>query len=110
MLNWEKGKTEPPVEAMPGIIGFLGYDPFPKPKSLSERLLAVRRFKGWTIKEAARRLGVDEATWGAWERKETVLFRKHRELIGRLLGLSVEDIRSEMGTQRVPSHSKTPLT
>ena len=84
VLNWEKGKTEPPVEAMPGIKGFLGYNPFPKPKSLSDRLLAVRRFKGWTIKEAARRLGVDEATWGHWE-KTGIPWKRHQAIVRTFL-------------------------
>jgi len=29
VLNWEKGHTEPPIESMPAIIRFLGYDPLP---------------------------------------------------------------------------------
>jgi len=29
VLNWEKGHTEPPIEAVPAIVRFLGYDPFP---------------------------------------------------------------------------------
>lgn len=32
VLNWEKGKTEPPIAAMPAVLRFLGYDPFPPPK------------------------------------------------------------------------------
>jgi transcriptional regulator with XRE-family HTH domain len=62
VLHWEKGQTEPPIEAMPQILSFLGYDPFPEPRNLSQRLLAVRRANGWTIKEAARQLGADEGT------------------------------------------------
>ena len=84
VLNWEKGKTEAPIEAMPGIIWFLGYNPFPKPKSLSERLLAVRRVKGWTIREAARRLGVDEATWGQWE-KTGIPWKRHQAMVRTFL-------------------------
>ena len=84
VLNWEKGKTEPPVEAIRKIIGFLGHDPFPKPKSLSERLLAVRRVEGWTIREAARRLGVDEATWGQWE-KTGIPWKRHQARVGAFL-------------------------
>jgi len=77
ILNWEKGHTEPPIESMPAIIRFLGYDPFPEPKNLPERLLATRRAMGWTIKEAARQVGADEGTWGAWERGETGPKRRH---------------------------------
>ena len=60
VLNWEKDHTEPPIESMPTIIRFLGYDPFPEPKNIPERLLTKRRAMGWSIREAARRLGVDE--------------------------------------------------
>jgi transcriptional regulator with XRE-family HTH domain len=54
---------------MPAIIEFLGYRPFAEPMNLAERLTEVRRLMGWTIKEAARELGVDVCTWGEWERK-----------------------------------------
>ena len=58
----------PPMRLMPHILSFLGYDPFPKPQTLSERMRAVRRAMGWTIREAAHSLGVDETTWWTWER------------------------------------------
>jgi transcriptional regulator with XRE-family HTH domain len=67
VLNWEKNRTTHPTSSIPAILRFLGYDPFPAPRSLSERLLAVRRKMGWSIREAARQTGVDEGTWGAWE-------------------------------------------
>lgn len=67
VLNWEKNKAAPPIRAIPAIVRFLGYDPFPPPNSLAERLLAKRRQMGWSIKKAARQLGVDEGTWTAWE-------------------------------------------
>ena len=67
VFNWENGKTTPALESIPAIIGFLGYDPFPEAASLSDRLAAVRRANGWTIKQAAEQLGVDEGTWARWE-------------------------------------------
>lgn len=85
VLNWEKGHTDPPIESIPAIIRFLDYDPFPKPKSLAERLLAKRRAMGWSIKEAARQFGVDEGTWGAWERGKTIHLRVHRLQMARFL-------------------------
>src|SRR5579859_780503 len=77
VLNWERGKTVPPVGAIPGIIGFLGYNPFPQPTNLSERLLAIRRAMGWTIKEAAARLGVGEGTLGEWERTGRIPWKRY---------------------------------
>lgn len=72
VLNWEKGKTEPPTAAFRAILGFLGYDPFPPPRTLSERLLACRRTMGWSVRQAARHLGVHEDTWASWEAGTTV--------------------------------------
>jgi transcriptional regulator with XRE-family HTH domain len=72
VLNWEKGDTEPLIEAVPVILRFLGYNSFPEPRSLPERLLAKRRAMGWPIWKAAREIGVDEGTWGGWERGTTI--------------------------------------
>jgi len=58
------------VESIPAIIEFLGRDPFGNAASLSDRLAAARRTRGWTIKQAAEQLGVDEGTWGRWEKTE----------------------------------------
>lgn len=81
VLHWEKGQTEPPIESIPAIILFLGYDPFPEPTTLPERLLATRRAMGWSIKEAARELGVDEGTWAVWERERGSVIPKWRHLM-----------------------------
>ena len=66
ILNWEKGHTEPPIASIPAIANVLGYDPFPEPKTIPQRLLAKRREMGWSIKEAARVVGVDPGTWGKY--------------------------------------------
>ena len=85
VLNWERNKTVPPIQATPAILKFLGYDPFPQPKSLPEQLLAKRRIMGWSIKEAAREFGVDEGTWSAWESGATVPQGRYRALLDRFL-------------------------
>jgi transcriptional regulator with XRE-family HTH domain len=90
VLNWEKGNTEPPIESMPIIFGFLGYDPFPEPKTLPERMLAKRRAIGWSIKEAARQLGVDEGTWGAWESGATVPKGRNLMLVEAFLSQTLQ--------------------
>lgn len=92
VLHWEKGQTEPPVEAIPAILRFFGYDPFPKPESIPERLLAKRRAMGWSIKQAARHLGVDPGAWRDWERGGVILCRRHRHIVARFLGLLTADI------------------
>lgn len=76
LANWEKGKTAPVIIHMPGILQFLGYDPFPTPETLAERMLAKRRVMGWTIEEAARQFGVDEGTWSDWESTGHVPWRR----------------------------------
>lgn len=69
ILNWETGRTTPPIRHLPLIIEFLGYDPWPLPKSLAEQLQAKRRQLGLSRKRAARCLGVDEGTLVRWEER-----------------------------------------
>jgi transcriptional regulator with XRE-family HTH domain len=88
VINWEKDRTKSPVCHFPGIIVFLGYDPFPLPQSLSERMLAKRRAMGWSIAEAARQLGVDRSTWGAWERDGMVQWPRYQSLLEHFLAES----------------------
>ena len=106
VLNWEKGHTEPPIETVPAILRFLGYDPFPQPQNLPKRLLAKRRVMGWSIRQAARQLGVDPGTWSDWERGETILYRKHRVLVAQLVGLPVGEVDQEMGARWNRSHNE----
>jgi DNA-binding XRE family transcriptional regulator len=44
--HWETNTTTPAIRFVPRIITFLGYDPYPVPKSLQARLLAARRQQG----------------------------------------------------------------
>jgi transcriptional regulator with XRE-family HTH domain len=104
ILNWEKGHTEPPVEAMPALLQFLGYDPLPEPKTLPERLLAKRRAMGWSIREAARKLGVDPGAWRDWEQGRVILYRNHRVLVARLLGLPEGEVDQDMAARWIQSH------
>jgi len=92
VLNWEKGRTEPPVAAMPAIVKFLDYNPFPPPKTLAERLFVKRQEMGWSIKEAAKFVGVAPGTWANWERGRVVLYRRHHVLVAELLGLSIDGL------------------
>ena len=84
VFNWENGKTTPAVKSIPAIIEFLGYDPFPHPASLSDRLAAVRRAKGWTIKQAAGELGVDAGTWAQWE-KTGIPWKRYQAIVEKFL-------------------------
>lgn len=104
ILNWEKSHTKPPVEAVPALLQFLGYDPLPVPKTLPERLLAKRRTMGWSIREAARNLGVDPGAWRDWERGRVILYRKHRAMVARLLGVPEGEVDQDMEARRIRSH------
>ncbi len=65
---WEHDRTIPTARYCATIFGFLGYDPFPAPTTLRERLASKRRELGLSIKQAADLLEVDEGTFGRWER------------------------------------------
>lgn len=95
-MNWETGRFEPPIRWLPAVLCFLGYDPFSRPTTVGERLLCVRRRRGWSTSEAARQLGVDRTTWQDWEHGELILFRKHRTKVAMLLGLDQQGLNDEM--------------
>ena len=106
VFNWEKGRTDPAIEAMPAIIRFLGYDPSPAPRSLPERLLAKRRAMGWSIQNAAKTVAVDPGVWSDWERGGVILFRANRRQVARLLDLSVKEVDREMRSRWSDSHRR----
>ena len=106
ILNWEKGHTNPPIASIPAIKQFLGYDPFPQPKTLPQLLFAKRREMGWSIKEAAEAVGVDPCTWGNWEHGQVMLYRQHRVLVARLLSLSADELQKEMAVRWNRSHGR----
>ena len=101
--HWESGQTHPPIERIPAILSFLSYDPFPRPKSIPEWLLATRRARGWSIREAAAQLGVDPSTRGDWERGKVILFRTHRLMMTHLLGLPDGEVEHAMAAAWVRS-------
>ena len=85
LLKWEKGRTQPLVRYYPVIRSFLGYDPSPEPQTLPERMCAKRQQMGWTIRQAAEALGVDETTWGDWERGKPVKWPRSRRWLREFL-------------------------
>ena len=64
---WERDAREPEARRYPAIIAYLGEEPWLDPSGLGDRLLAERRRRGLSIKEAAHLLGVDEVTFWWWE-------------------------------------------
>jgi transcriptional regulator with XRE-family HTH domain len=67
LMWWERDARQPEVHRYPAIIAYLGEEPWPDPSGLGDRLLAERRRRGLSIKEAGDLLGVDEGTFGCWE-------------------------------------------
>jgi transcriptional regulator with XRE-family HTH domain len=70
--NWEVNASNPRVEYMPAIIGFLGYNPLPPANGWGEQLVRHRTTLGLSQKAAARRVGVDTGTLAQLERGERV--------------------------------------
>jgi DNA-binding XRE family transcriptional regulator len=66
VLDWENGK-QPTDRQYPTIILFLGFEPWPAPITLPEKLIAARRRRGLSAKRAACALTVDESTYAGWE-------------------------------------------
>jgi transcriptional regulator with XRE-family HTH domain len=71
-LLWEQDRAKPSARYYPAIFGFLGYDPLPAPIDLAGRIGRKRLELGLSIKNAAKLIGVDEGTFGRWERGEWV--------------------------------------
>jgi len=63
---------------------------------------------GWSIQKGAGVVSVDLGTWKYWERGQTVLYRRRRVLIARVLGLSVEALDEEMTKRWIRSHQREP--
>ncbi len=87
VMNWELGRTKTvPAGRMPQVIGYLGYNPEPKPEAVGAQLRWKRRSLGWTTEEAARRHSVDQGTWEAWEKLEGwPAYPRHRALLDQFL-------------------------
>lgn len=82
---WERDERAPYVHHYPGIIRCFGYEPWPEPVTLGEKLLAERRRQGLSIKRAAEIVGVDEGTFGRWESGDWTPQRRSLLMIGAFL-------------------------
>jgi transcriptional regulator with XRE-family HTH domain len=72
--NWERGHATPSLDFIPGILKFLGYNPFEKEAaSFGEKIKAYRRTLGLSQKALARRVGIDPTTLARWERGKGTL-------------------------------------
>jgi transcriptional regulator with XRE-family HTH domain len=87
VTNWELGNTEPEERFIPALIGFLGYNPLPAPKSLGEAVRRERLTRGWSVAALAARVGVDPTTVARLEADANGMARRPTEAVLRVLGL-----------------------
>lgn len=86
----ERDVFAPCVSQYPAIIAYLGYEPWPAPSTLGQRLLVERRRRGLSMVQIAELAGVDDGTWRRWERDKWKLRPQSAVELSRLLGCSVE--------------------
>ena len=89
LASWERDEWPPTIAIYPSLVRFLGYEPWPQPRTLAEALLAERRRRGLVLKQAAKQIGVDEGTLGSWERGEWKPTRLTAPAISAWLGIDV---------------------
>jgi len=90
LMWWERDQREPIVSLYPGILAFLGYEPWPEPQSLRDALLAERRRRGINLAQAAELVGVDEGTWRRWETGEWKPMSRAAGVLSELLGYPIK--------------------
>jgi transcriptional regulator with XRE-family HTH domain len=106
LLHWETGKKLPLPRMLGQLTSFLGYDPFPAPATIPERLFNERQKRGWSIRAAARQVGVDPGTWGDWERGGLIFYLSHRTKLAQFLGLDLQRLDEEMRTRWNKKHRR----
>jgi DNA-binding XRE family transcriptional regulator len=68
IMHWETGRYPPQLQFYPGIIKFLGYNPFAvDAKKLGGRIKNYRIEHGLSHKKMGKVVGVDGATISTWE-------------------------------------------
>ncbi len=80
ITGWERG-VQPEPSYYPAIISFLGYEPWAQPRSIRDHLRASRLRRGWSAKQAARELLLDEGTYARAERGEELSPRIGKRLL-----------------------------
>jgi DNA-binding transcriptional regulator YiaG len=97
--TWENHHFTPKVRFVPGIVEFLGYDPFgPAPTAFPAQMKAARVAAGLTRRQMVARLQVHPSTVAKWERGEALPVPVLRKRLLAVLGtLGAESTRSAMG-------------
>ena len=83
---WENGRAQPMVHCYPGIINFLGYNPFEVKVNRFGGMVKNYRLKhGLSLKKLGKKFGVDASTVGAWESGKSEPHLKTKEQVERQL-------------------------
>lgn len=85
IFNWESRNKNPEIHSYPGIIKYLGYDPWDTGgNSLKDRLGRYKRANGFSNKVLAQRIGCDESSV-ARVFKDLNVFKKTTKKIEKFL-------------------------
>ncbi len=74
--QWVVGADTPRIPYMKKVIDFIGYYPFPEPKTLGERIVRYRRINGLNQTELANLIGFNVCTVSAWEKGGSKIWPK----------------------------------
>jgi DNA-binding XRE family transcriptional regulator len=85
VFNWESNRVQPAVRLFPGIIRFLGYCLYIPAPPTSEWLKLIHQSMGFSQEIMAKKIGVDESTWRAWEAGRRKPSDKNRAFIVEFL-------------------------
>ncbi len=85
IANWEKDRTCPAVRYLPRLIGYLEYNPLPKPQTIGEQLRAKRQALGLSCKRLARMIGVDGGMLQQYEHGNRKVSPRHRRIVEQFL-------------------------
>ncbi len=102
-INWEKGHTQPYAHGYPPIIAFLGYDPTPEARTLSERLRLKRQELGVTFSQVAQYLGWDGGTLTRYLNGDWRFPEGRRNLLEAFLGAPRNELA---GIYRLPRRTR----
>ena len=70
-FTWELGTRSPSIRHWPALIAYLGYDPVPTLAGEAGQIEAVRRQLGWSLRQVADFIGVDQGTLARWKNERT---------------------------------------
>lgn len=88
---WETDRAKPQINLAPGIIKFLGYNPYPvETNTMGGRIKNYRILHGLSHKKMGQIIGVDAATISTWEtgkfKPDDANLKRLKEILSNGLG------------------------